>query len=424
MGLQHVVRRGEAVDRLNRRFVVGIGVATAVLGAGLGTWTDIASSDDWSQRRFFTAAITTILGLGVLIWSGWNWRKQKNLLAKRGSAYLVDAEAQEWTNDAEKRRFLKSVGAEFAQVYSVPGPNALDINWRWPAVPPGEELWSGGVDDLVLAFRAVQRIDDELTPNNVLAWLPWPAAIATMARLRRAEAGLPIVVRQRPIGGRMRDSAISMPMLEAFKQDPHDFLRPTQAERRLEAAEELVHPVMLTVMQGLQRPAAPGVAGPSDVRGLSGDSPPRVRVLLARSNSGQWDELTTSGWLPNAGFLDVADYAGIGFSGEVQTEIHEWRYLPPDGKHHSWASYADIAHDVVDWICRTAITDGINLFGSTLPQEVSLGMGLDISSSNPRGWPRHLWPLLKPGPDIPMSIPGLSLGLESLTYVPQVPRCS
>lgn len=282
-------------------------------------------------------------------------------------------------------------------------------------------LWSGGVDDLVLALRAVQRTDDEDTPNNILGWIPWPAAISSMARLKSAEGGLDILVRQRPIGGRQRDvgassvdPTVNLTLLDAFTQDAHDYRRTTSEMQTLAGAREFIHPATLVIEEG-QR-SVPQNKTPAHSH---------VRILLLRTTSQKWAHLTSKGWIRDVARLTVTDYAGLGIAGSRDVEIHEWRFIPPKGApFHAWHTYPDIVAAAVDWICRTALPDGLNLLGAIVPQEVSLGMGLDIPSSRRDDWPQSVWPLYKLDDATPMTIPGLPLGRESLRRVPKEPRCS
>lgn len=414
-------RKGEALDRLNRRFGILAAISTAVLGVGLGIWGDFFTAEKPTTRQCVVASIATGIGLVFLLLAGWAWFHGRTLLAQRGSAFLIDADAQRWQSDAQKRRFEKSIARKFAQVYFVPGPNALGTDWRWPAEGAGMRLWSGGVDDLVLALRAVQRTDDEDTPNNILGWIPWPAAITSMARFKSAEGGLSVFIRQRPIGGRQReagassvDPSVNLSLLDGFTQAPQDYQRTSNGWRTLAGVKEFVHPVRLVVTPG-EGPTPSSVVPP----------PARVRVLLVRTSRQDWATLTAEGWKDGQAHLAVRDYAGLGIAGTHEVDIHEWRYVPPKKtRFHAWDTYPDIVAAAVDWICRAALPDGINLLGMIVPQEVSLGMGLDIVGSRRDAWPQCLWPLYKPDEDTPMTIPGVHVGRESLTRVPKEPRCS
>jgi hypothetical protein len=81
---------------------------------------------------------------------------------------------------------------------------------------------------------------------------------------------------------------------------------------------------------------------------------------------------------------------------------------------HPWSDYPALVSQICDWIARTAHPTGRNLIGMLVPQEISLGIGVNASRRSPGEWPDHLWPLVKPSKDLPLTIPGLDLGFNSL----------
>ena len=408
--------RADAVARLERAFGISMALGTALIGAALGLLPDVLTvTDGFFARRVGIMSTFAVLGTAALCLAGVAWFRRGRLLQRRGSLYVVDADAQEWDSDSAKRRFFDSVDQQFARVLDVPGPNDLESEWKWPAEPPGMSLWSGGVDDLVLTFRALQRGDNQSTANNVVAWLPWPAAIAFPARLTQADRGLDLEIRQRPSGGRQ-----GMFNVDAHAHRGHSFDRraPYGESRALEirrSARVTFHPGETPARAGVRARNAPVPAR-------------RVRVLLLRTTSHPWgpvpfDAPDTAAVTPVE--LEIVDHLGLGLD-TADAELLEWRWVPDaerKQRFHPWSDFPALCHHAVDWVIANAlpVNEGVTLLGALLPQEVSLGIGLDCLRTG--GWPHHLYPLYRPKGK-PMSIPGLDLGADSLRRTPKVPRWS
>lgn len=80
----------------------------------------------------------------------------------------------------------------------VPGPTALDENWRWRADAVGAPQSDARADQHVHSFWAVRYNDDQVTRNALFTWAPWPVAMAFGARATARSRGLVLNVRQRP----------------------------------------------------------------------------------------------------------------------------------------------------------------------------------------------------------------------------------
>ena len=81
---------------------------------------------------------------------------------------------------------------------------------------------------------------------------------------------------------------------------------------------------------------------------------------------------------------------------------------------HSWASYPAMVAEICDWVEQHAAKDGATLLGMQVPQEISMGIGINVADREGGQWPALLWPLIKARAAEPLVIPGLSLGHASL----------
>lgn len=396
---------GRRVPRLSRLATVTMAIATALLSAALGVAPDLLvppASGDERNARFKVMGVLGVLGLVALMAGVWIMWFRDRLLSRRGTAYIVDAAAQEWESDAQQRRFFKQLERQFASILHVPGPNDLSSSWRWPNAAPGARLWTGGVDDLVLSFRCVNRNDEQSTHNNVMAWLPWPAAVAWVSRLLTVDRGLPLYFRQRPSGGRQGVYGV-----DSWSVAGHDFangsdVKPVPAE---------THSTTVRLTLTSDQPVGQSEA-------------PALRILLLRATTTNWGPLGLDlGNADGPAELEVIDFADVGATGQFVVELREWRYQPID-RLHPWDDYPSMVASAADWIAENALNDGVTLIGSLVPQEMSLGLGANVARRAEGSWPQHLWPIYKFNALAPMVIPGLDLGWRSTHQTGASPRCS
>lgn len=246
--------------------------------------------------------------------------------------------------------------------------------------------------------------DDPRTPNSIVCWAWYPVAIAWTARTRAQQRNLPIAIRQRPSTGRTK--SIDMP---DWSQPVYSFA-PTPAPERPRGT------VMRDRATGL-RLAGADPANPIDAEvsfdGTNVTDAAPINILLVRLHDKEW-----AGLSPDKDgepvTLNVANWSGqpLGLPGSAV--LHEWRCLPKSAI-HPWTDYPSLTSEIVRWIARTADPDGVNLIGMLVPQEVGLGIGIQVADLTKSQWPAHLWPLIQPSARAEhLTIPGLDLGWDSL----------
>ena len=383
-------------QRLERRTGFWLATFTAFAGAALGNLGDVFSGTPWA--RGFTIWLLVTVGLVVLALAAaaatWrSWRAHNRLLTERGTAYVVDSPAQGWTPE-EKTVFLAGAQTEMAHVIHVPGPTGL-TSWRWP-LGENAQRWSDAVDDLVLSFRSVWANDDRATVDSLVCWAPFPVAVAWTSRACAADRSLRPAVRQRPTGGRA--GRIDVP---DWSQGIHTFDTPTA-----DTPTDAPNGERGRAMREARIDAVGGSA-------TAGDAPEaRPRILLIRLHGGKWADVALDG--DASVRLQIVNHSGQPLELGGVAEFHEWRHLPASGRMHSWRDYPALVAQICDWIAATAHPAGPNLIGMLVPQEVGLGIGINASRRSPDQWPAQLWPLVKPSSTVPLTVPGLDLGYDSL----------
>lgn len=406
-------------SQLESRVATARWISVTFFGLAIGLFFDAFTADEISGRRAWAPAGSLVASLvGFIV--AWLWQGKRQALDREtGSAYIVEAQADGWRSDALKPAFLAQVDHTFSRRFNVAGARDLNSDWAWPYQGPGLTLWSGGVDDVVLSFRTLHRTDHQITPNNIIAYMPWPAAMALTARLKSAEQGLQLRVPHRSSGAREGEYVI-----EPGKEPPHTFVR-EQADRTHSDARRVDHQRIPLVFDA--------VGFDSQAPDLAPGSPSKVRVLLVRATSGRWCGLDIHGkwWSRDDDASTDAPLKAIklqaarsvGLPAKCDAELLEWQWTPETGvKGHPWARYPAICHAALDWIAENALPDGITLLGVQVPQEVSVGFGIDLATRH-ASWPARIWPIYVANPDTPPCVPGLNLGAPSLLREAARPRC-
>src|SRR5258708_2563097 len=164
-------RSGRARRSLSMQWLTGVmfATATALLSAALALTPaaiDNALRNGWGGAgqavSSASAVFFAVAGLASLGWAAWRWHERGVVLGERGTAYLVEEHATAWWHE-EKATVLAAIGSGFASVLRVPGPTALDENWRWQADAVGAPQWDARTDQLVHSFSAVHYNDDQIT---------------------------------------------------------------------------------------------------------------------------------------------------------------------------------------------------------------------------------------------------------------------
>lgn len=354
-------------------------------------------------------AVCAVGAVGALLY-GWRaTRLRRDLDVKTGSAYLLLAKADGWHGDVLQQDDITRIGKAYSRQYMVMSARDLTHAWAWPYAGEGLLRWSGGVDDQVTAFRVLHHVDDQSTPNNVFAYLPWPAAMAWSARLLSSAPGLSLKVAHRSSGARQG-------LIRASLTEPALDFRPQEASVSEFVGRELPpRRARLKITQ----------VGPSSTSGvvLTGKAATLpVRILLVRMTGGTWSTLTYDTPAGEVLDLTLAAPSKLGLPETCEAELLEWQLLPKEA-FHEWTDFPALVRAARDWVAARAVHEGITLLGTLLPQECSVGLGIDIAASD-RGWPASIWPIYIADRDLPPCIPDLDLGASSILVRSGVPRCS
>lgn len=409
--------RGRALG-LERPWLIALSFAasTALVGAALGVLGDGIVNNKGNASHWWAGGVFAVCGLAFGAVGGWLWWSGKRLQSQYGTAYVIDEIADTWTYE-EKRSFLMTMRTWFVRTLTVPGPADLGADWRWP-LDEGAHLWSNRVDDLVRAFWATHFNDDHVTANAVFVWAAWPVAVAFGARAVAGRRGLVLQVRQRPSSGRMgnRDTV-------DWKQSPHAFDLDRSAgqgqQHQGAGASPRTWSAQVTVEPHTRAHGSPSTAV-SDTPDPDGNKQ-ELHVLLIRMTTGRWGTLDSEAQSGEPVSLAVASAGSVRLAIEgtqLSATIHEWRWLPDDDGdgYHAWQTYPTLARAATDWlaeICRQFPRHTF-LLGMLVPQEVSVGIGIQAARTAPGAWPEHLWPLLWDQPRNRFVIPGIDLGQASL----------
>jgi hypothetical protein len=365
------------------------------------------------------AAMLVVLGsISALLaaFSAWWALAVRHDARTRGAVYIVRELGGSWEDDqVQFEAFLGQMTHDFGAVREVPGPTALH-RWYWP-LDTGAQEWDKRVDEVVTSLRIMRRGDNSAAQQSVVAWARWPVGMAMMARMLAAERGGPgLLIRQRVSDGRAPSAGRVDPRQHALAFDP--------TPARPHAGVDITHSGTIRMSRIIRRPGAP-----------RGPRPTRVRILLLR--------LTTASWGPLAGLvgsiprslapyplaqpgtaaaeaalsfsLVVVDALGTGITGTADCVIREWQCVPPEGGHR-WEDFEALAAGAIGWISAQVPRqdDELLLLGSTMPQEIGLGLGVHVRRLEREAWPDHLYPLVWDGDAGGFVIPRLDLGWESL----------
>jgi hypothetical protein len=460
-------REREASRDPGRLALTGVmfATATALLGGALGLWPGVADNirrNGWGGGgQWWTAWLTvafSVLGAALLAWAAWRWRKRGMLLDQRGTAYVIEEQAITWRHE-EKASVLATIGAGFASVLRVPGPQALGENWHWQTDAVSASRWDARTDQLVNAFWAVHYNDDQVTRNALFIWAPWPVAMAFGARATARRRGLILHVRAGPgacgpvLHVRQRPSyGATGPRQELDLNDAaHDFLRrgavaPLSEVAAGHAVQHLQ--VQLTVtFKSLPVSKATALGSPQRRRASGRGQPPpgshpRILLLVVRITDGpiggiEMDLLTSA---------DVAVSVPSGLSaalppGRHPVTVAEWRLQPRSGGHPSqehpfqlpWAGFPTATELICDWILERAHAHPghVTLLATRIPQELAVGLGVHLGQGprrlgedsqatgrstpahrNALTWPDHIYPVYFA--DGQLVVPELDLGAASV----------
>jgi hypothetical protein len=421
-------RAGLAGRPLGKEWLTGVffAAATALLSGFLALVpgaADNALRHGWAGGglAFTTWASVACLaaGAGLLVGGAWRWRRRGRILAERGTAYVIDEAAVPWLHE-EKQSVLTRIRAEFARTLVVPGPDALGDAWRWQADAESAGRWDEKVDALVRSFWAVHYNDDQVTRNALFTWAPWPVAVAFAARATARRRGLVLNVRQRPSYG----AAGPRHKLD-LTDPPHDFLRGTPPEPLETTAprhqvtcphDRLTLTIEPLMMQNEDQPVP---SSPRPVTGRSGTASHRAPLLLLLVRTTH----EAIGPIP----LNLADVppvtvhvperlrASVLPAGTCRVPFAEWRLdsatrpvpqLP-------WQAFPAAAEEIAEWIVAqcAAHPDHVLLLATRMPQELSVGLGIQLGQRRPE-WPRHAYPVFYERGQL--IVPDLRLGAESV----------
>jgi hypothetical protein len=369
--------------------------------------------------RPLLAALAAVCVL-LAAFASWWTLSQRRESRRRGSVYVVRERSAAWASDDDvTRHFIDALGTSFPEVRQVPGPAVLS-DWTWP-LDGAAHAWEQNVSLLVAAIRISRRGDDKPGQKSLVAWTPWPVAVAMMAQMRRADRGPGLLVRQRTSFGRSAAIETVDPRQPPLSFDAVPAAAPPRAARRLmfltswrhpagvspprsEVTELAERPVCLQITRRPEAGAGPEVPATS------------VTVLLIRLGRGSWGPLAACDEADAESAdldLTVADASGIGVDGTVRARLWEWRCLPGVDAAldvHPWRDYEELARGAVSWIgqrCRES--HGVVLLGAVMPQEIGLGIGILLRQRDIHDWPAHLYPLVWSGPG-GFVIPRLDLG--------------
>jgi len=404
-----------------REWVIGAGFAfaTAVLGAAL-SGIPTAASGDWSDPHIRAQlwAYVTLAAVGVLalVGSTMAWRRRNLLMRRRGTAYILKEDSVHWTAE-QSISFVSQLDRQFARTLWVPGPGRIDRVWQWP-LDGGAQRWEAKLAELIHAFQAASYNDDQATVNALYVWAWWPVALAFAAQVTSVRRDLVLEVRQRPSFGRMG----IFDRID-WSQPPHRFAR-SDAQSLSAAlpgteAREFTWHVTINSVSLTAAASAESTVQRHDDPGQN-PRPAPVRVLVVRFSTQEWGPLPPPHIEPEAQrlALRIRDAADLGLPASLDTTVTELRCIP-DGGGFPWHAFPALVRCAGAWIEKQAANtpDALLLLGTSLPQEVAVGLGIDAAQAGHGTWPRHMWPMVhrrREGEPASFVVPRLDVGRPGL----------
>ena len=373
--------------------------------------------------------VFAVAGLAALVVAAWRWHRRGVMLEERGTAYVIEEQAITWRHE-EKESVLADVGGGFAAVLRVPGPAELGSNWRWEADGQAAPQWDAHVDELVSSFWSVHYNDSQVTDNAVFVWAPWLVAMAFGARATARRRGLVLHVRQRPSYGAAGPHRRPRPNDVA-----HDFIRREGLPILADVAalhEPVVTSAMVTMtIKPLSAPlpgqhGCPG--GHDDGHGGpdtgAGDEGPLL--LIVRVTHGPVGPIPLD--LAKTGPFTI--YVSPSLAGRVIpagtwiVRAHEWRLASRTAglervPELPWPAFPAAAEAIADWVVAQAAAHPgrIVLLATRIPQELAVGLGVQVGQRSwdrtpGRQWPQQVYPVFHAGDRL--VVPDLQLGAESV----------
>ena len=374
---------------------------TLILSVVLGAVVPLVT-DDWDQAQTrdqaWVLAVLTAFSVVAGVIAVFLRRKRRQVLTGHGTAYVLYELVENWASQKDEQKLRADADRYFARVIDVPGPGKLDRSWNWPLDDRARE-WDDKVTELVRSFQILHSDDDPQTPNGVLMWASWAVAAAFCMRVTAADRDLVLDVWQRSSKGRAGEVSA-----ELASANPHRFRAadPPHLAGILPGSqpEEVTWPDLLKITPRVRRTAR-------------AEQHP-VSVLLLRLGASRWGPLRAVGDTAGTdGPKEVLDFAGVTTGSSPAVAIHEFRCLPPDGGNlFPWHVFPSLAAEAASWIERKAAElDGhALLLGTTMPQEISLGLGISAGREAHPGWPTDMWPAIHRQSTDTLVIPRLNLG--------------
>jgi hypothetical protein len=371
-----------------------------------------------------------VAGLAVLIAAAWRWRKHGVILEERGTAYVIEEQAISWRHE-EKASVLADVASGFAAVLRVPGPGELGDDWSWQADAKTAPQWDARVDQLVSSFWAVHYNDDQITRNAVFIWAPWPVAMAFGARATARRRGLVLHVRQRPSFG-----AAGPHRRPSLTDGAHDFLRyeglPSlkDADPGHETAVAHARVVLTIAPLGMshtgQHGGPDGHAGRGKNRPDGGDSADGLLLLVVRVSHGPVGPIPVELARTPPFTIRVSPSLAqrVIPAGTRTVPAAEWRLDPREtGEARApdlpWPAFPAAAEAIADWVVEqaTAHSARIVLLATRIPQELAVGLGVQLGQRSQerrpgQQWPQQVYPVFYTGDRL--VVPDLRLGADSV----------
>lgn len=389
--------------RYPRTVPFGYSVGSLALGVGLSALGalvpgGLTAAQDQRLRRLMWVAF----GVAAVLYAAAEVARQgrNRMLKRNGTAYIVRERARDWDAD-DSGDFYGQVRRRFARVLEVPGPGQTGRAWDWPLDTNARE-WDGKVTELVRSFRVLYLASKEPgVPNAVFVTAWWAVALAFGRRVTAADRSLDLEVWQRRGHGR------------AGKVDPEIW-----RQRGHRFGDTPVVPGSV----GLEFPELSWAADLTVVRddddGDIADGSP-VSVLLLRFGRAPWKPLPAvdaEPANPDPWPLTLRDTAGvIPVKGTASVRIHELRCTPPGAApQFDWADFPVLAAEAVAWVQRKSaeLAGHVLLLGTTIPNELALGIGIAAGQENCLAWPSHLWPIVYRKPAESYVVPHLDLGAD------------